>query len=433
MDYKEAIEYINHIDRFGSNTSFKSVERLLELVDNPHKNLNFIHIGGTNGKGSTSSFINSILIEAGYKVGMFTSPYIEVFNERIKFNGRNIPDKDLVRLTGIIKEAMRVIKMEGIPEPKTFEIVTVLGFMYFMEKEVDLVVLEVGIGGRYDTTNIIDKSLISVLTKIDYDHMDILGNSLEEIAYNKVGILKESGLLITKDQEKSVEKVFHGEVEEKRASMEIVGKSTFKIKWADENGSVFDFTYGNFKYRDLKISLMGLYQVENCVLGIYTVLKLRDMGIISILENQIRQGILKNFWPARMELIHKEPMVIIDGSHNLEGIRNLLKNLSYIDYRELIICTSILKGKDMSHMVEILFPYGDEIIITETSMARRYLAEDIYEASRDYNPNIKIEKDYKKAYELAVNNRHPKDLILFVGSLYFAGDISKLYKKPNLL
>ncbi len=429
MDYKEAIEYINHIDRFGSNTSFKSVERLLELVGNPHKNLNFIHIGGTNGKGSTSSFINSILIEAGYKVGMFTSPYIEVFNERIKLNGKNIPDKDLVRLTGIVKEAMRVIKLEGIPEPKTFEIVTVLGFMYFMEKEVDLVVLEVGIGGRYDTTNIIDKSLVSVLTKIDYDHMDILGNSLEEIAYNKVGILKENGLLITKDQEKSVEKVFCREVEEKRASMEIVGKSTFKIKSADENGSVFDFTYGNFKYRDLKISLMGLYQVENCVLGIYTVLKLRDMGIISILENQIRQGILKNLLPARMELIHKEPMVIIDGSHNLEGIRNLLSNLAYIDYRELIICTSILKGKDMSHMVEGLFPYGDEIIITETSMARRYLAEDIYEAGRDYNSNIKIEKDYKKAYELAINNRQTKDLILFVGSLYFAGDIRKLYKK----
>ena len=197
MNYIEAINYINDKNKYGSRLGLDSISKLLELLGNPHLDLKYIHIAGTNGKGSTASYISSILREAGYKVGLFTSPYLERFNERISINGQDIPDERLAEITERVKNSIEIMLKEGYEHPTTFEIVTTISFVYFKEENVDFVVLEVGLGGRLDSTNVIKDSLISVITTIDFDHMDVLGNTLGKIAYEKAGIIKDRGLVLT--------------------------------------------------------------------------------------------------------------------------------------------------------------------------------------------------------------------------------------------
>ncbi|NMB07590.1 MAG: bifunctional folylpolyglutamate synthase/dihydrofolate synthase [Tissierellia bacterium] len=429
MEYLEAINYINDKNKFGSRLGLDTIGKLLELLGNPHLDMNYIHIGGTNGKGSTSSYIANTLKEAGYKVGLFTSPYLERFNERISINGEDIPDDKLGKITGKVKEKIEIMLNEGYEHPTTFEIVTTIAFVYFKEENVDYTILEVGLGGRSDSTNIIENSLVSVITTIDYDHVEILGNTLDKIAYEKAGIIKDNGLVISYPQEEEAFNVLERVSQEKGANLIKCPMENIIIKELNEFGGIFDFKYNNQMFKNIKIKQLGKYQIYNATLALFTLLNLKDRGIVQISDEEIRRGFEKTKWKGRLEVLKRNPSFLIDGAHNLQGVKTLVSSLKLFNYNRLILGLGILGDKDVEHMVEVLTPLADEIIITEVNMPRRLEAESLERIVNKYNNNTLIEKNIEKAVERAFNKANKDDLIIFAGSLYLIGDVRKIVLK----
>lgn len=250
MNYVEALNYINDKNKFGSRLGLDVIGKLLDLLGNPHLNMKYIHVAGTNGKGSTSAHIASILKEAGYRVGLFTSPYLERFNERISINGQDIPNERLAKITEKVKEKVEIMLQEGYEHPTTFEIVTTVAFVYFKEENVDFTVLEVGLGGRADSTNVIEDSYVSVITTLDYDHTDVLGDTLGKIAYEKAGIIKENGLVISYPQEEEAFKVIEEVAMEKKAKLILCPMEKVEIIHLGQKGEFLTF---NMEIKSIKI------------------------------------------------------------------------------------------------------------------------------------------------------------------------------------
>lgn len=423
MNYEEALSYINDKNKFGSRLGLDSIRKLLNLLGNPHLDLKHIHIAGTNGKGSTASFISNILKESRYRVGLFTSPYLERFNERISINGHDIPDERLAEITERVRNSIEIMLQEGYEHPTTFEIVTAIALVYFKEEDVDFVVLEVGLGGRLDSTNVIEKSLISIITTIDYDHMDVLGYTLGKIAYEKAGIIKEKGLVLSYPQAEEAAESIKRVAAEKKAELSVCPMENLQIEKLNEFGAVFNFQYNDESYKNLEIGLVGKHQVYNATLALTTILLLREKGLLDVTDDKIRDGLKNTKWPGRMEVLKRNPLFIIDGAHNIQGIKTLSDNIKRFTYRRLILGTSMLKDKDIEHMIEALVPLADEIVITEANIYRKLEAEKLEEIINKYNKNTYIEKDIKKAVNKAYELANEDDLILFSGSLYLIGDI----------
>jgi dihydrofolate synthase/folylpolyglutamate synthase len=428
MKYQEALEYINEKNKLGSRLGLDSIIKLLELLGNPQNKLKCIHIGGTNGKGSTSSYLSYALESAGYKVGLFTSPHLNKINESIQINHQEISDEIFGRLIGRIKEKADIMVGEGLFHPTTFEIITALCFLYFVEEDIDICILEVGLGGRNDSTNIISSPIASVITTIDYDHIDILGSTLSEIAYEKAGIIKNNSIVVSYPQKKEAIEVIEKVAKEKNADFHICPMDNVIVKDVNKNGSKFDFSFEDRYLEDINISMLGEYQVYNACLALTTLLILRNKGLIEITEKQLREGLMEARLPGRLEVLKNNPTLLIDGAHNVQGITQLKKAISLFKYNRLILCIGILKDKDISHMVELLAPLADEIIVTEVNSPRRLAAEALAKEIFKYNKNIIIEKDAKKVIEKALEFSEQDDLILFAGSLYLIGEIRSLFK-----
>lgn len=433
MNYKEALGFINETNKLGSVLGLKNIEKLLSLLDNPHKKLKYIHIGGTNGKGSTSNYILNILRAGGYEVGLFTSPHINKINESIAVNGVDISDNDFARILGRIKEKIKIMVGEGFNHPTTFEIITAMGFIYFNEKNVDFVILEVGLGGRNDSTNIIPSSLASVFTAIDYDHIDVLGNSLEEIAYEKAGIIKRDSIVVSYPQKEEVLKVLEQAARDNNSDFYLCPMGNIAIKKMDTYGSVFDFLYKNIMIRDIKISMLGEHQIYNAAIALTTLLILREKSLIQIADGEIKEGLRNTKWPGRLEVINREPIILIDGAHNLQGIEQLKKALKLFNYERLILCIGILRDKDYFRMAEALGPVSDEIIVTEVNSPRKLEAESLGREMLKYNENVHIEKDVEKSVKKALDLAGKKDLIVFCGSLYLIGQIKGVFQSQYKL
>lgn len=428
MKYSEALEYINDKEKFGSRLGLDSIGKLLSLLGNPQKGLKYIHIGGTNGKGSTASYLAHVVNAGGYKVGLFTSPYIERFNERIQINGEDIPNESLGRITSTIREKANIMVKEGYEHPTTFEIVTAIGFMYFQEEKVDYVILEVGLGGRFDSTNIIDKPLASVITTIDYDHIDVLGETLEGIAYQKGGIIKDNSIVVSYPQDDKVLKVLKEISKEKNTEFYLCDMENIEIKSISNKGAIFDFKYKDILMTDIEISMLGEYQVYNAILALTTLFLLMEKNLISIEQKEIRQGLLSTKWPGRLEVIGEKPIFLIDGAHNVQGITQLKKAIKLFKYNRLILGIGILKDKDTSHMIELLAPMADLIVATEVNMPRKLEAEVLGEKISKYNKNVYIERDIKQAVRKTLKLAKEDDMIVFGGSLYLIGEVRTFYK-----
>ena len=431
MDYLEALNYINDKNKFGSRLGLDTIGKLLELLGNPHLDMKYIHIGGTNGKGSTSAYISTTLKEAGYKVGLFTSPFLERFNERISINGVDIPDERLGEITGRVKEKIEIMLEEGYEHPTTFEIITAIAFIYFKEENVDYVVLEVGLGGRSDSTNIIANSLVSVITTIDYDHIDVLGDTLDKIAYEKAGIIKENGLVISYPQREEAFNVLKDVSKEKNAELIRCPMENTVIKELNEFGAEFDFKYNNQIFSEIKIKQLGEYQIYNASLALFTLLNLRDRKLIKITDEEIRKGLEKTKWKGRLEVLKRNPTFLIDGAHNLQGARTLADSIDMFKHNRLIMGLGILADKDVEHMVEVLAPLADEIIVTEVNMPRKMEAESLEKIVKRYNSNTIIEKNKEKAIAKAIDMAESDDLIVFAGSLYLIGEIRSIVNRNN--
>lgn len=430
MNYDQALAYINDKDKYGSRLGLSSVGMLLENLGNPHKGLKYLHVGGTNGKGSTSAYLASILEEGGYKVGLYTSPYLEKFTERIQINGMDIPEDDLGRITEIVKKAADKMVLAGIEHPTTFEIVTAIAFVYYQEENVDYVVLEVGLGGRFDSTNIIEESLASIITTIDYDHTEVLGNTLGEIAYQKAGIIKKNGLVISYPQQEEAENIIKDVSDDFGAEFIKVNVKNIIIKEETYKGSTFDFSYGDFKFEDLFIRMLGEYQIYNAATALTTILELRNRGSVNLSDSNIYDGLKKTLWKGRLEVLREDPIFLIDGAHNLQGVSHLARAVKLFKYNKLIIGMGVLKDKDYTHMIETLVPLADFVIVTEVNMPRKLKAEILGEEVLKFCKNVIVEPNVGEAVKKAIVMAEKGDMILFGGSLYLIGEVRT---KANLL
>ena len=427
MTYKEAMDYISSVGRFGSNYGLERTFRLLELLGSPHEKIKLIHIAGTNGKGSTTAMVSKILRGFGYKVGMYTSPYLEEFEERIQINGQNIAKNTFVNLLEEIKIAINKVIEEGYEHPTEFEIITALMFLYFYNEKVDYGVIEVGLGGRLDSTNVLAPR-VSVITSISLDHMSILGDNLKEIAKEKAGIIKNGVPVVLYPQEKEVEEVILNIAKEKNSKVYFVKK---------EEGKLIDINYEDL-YQNVevesckntytvKLPLLGEHQILNLGVALKTIEVLCEKERIELNKTLIEKSLQDVKWIGRLEVLGKKPTVLIDGAHNIDGIKALRKNTEkYFKYNKIYLLLGILADKQVKEMIEEIAPIAEKIYALTPHSERAELSEDLKAEVLKYNSNTIALESYEEAFLLALKEAGEEDLILISGSLYMIGDMRKI-------
>ena len=426
MDYKEALDYISKSHKFGMRLGIDNIKKLLELLGNPQEKLKIIHVAGTNGKGSTCSFISTILKEFDYKVGLYTSPFLEVFNERIRINNENISDKDIGRIVSIIKEKIEIMVDKGFDYPTEFEIVTAMAFYYYFENNVDFVVLEVGLGGKYDATNVINKSEVSVITPISIDHINVLGNTISKIASEKAGIIKENSNVFIYNQSDEAKNVIKKVCDDKNSKFFEVLFDDIKIKHSDINYQEFDYK----NYKNLKINLIGEHQIKNSILAINVVEFILSKYNKKIDEDKLKLGLLNTKWAGRIEKIKENPLFIIDGAHNEDGAKSLSKVLDKnFKNKNLTLLLGMLEDKEIDKVLEILIPYFNKVVTTNVSNPRTISCDDLKEKISNYVKEVYSIDNLEEALNFTLKNSDKDDIIISCGSLYLIGEIRRLSNK----
>ncbi|MGL5713252.1 MAG: bifunctional folylpolyglutamate synthase/dihydrofolate synthase [Paraclostridium sp.] len=429
MNYNEALTYIHESHKFGMRLGLDNIKKLLELLGNPQNNLNIIHVAGTNGKGSTCSFISTILKESGYKVGLYTSPYLETFTERIRVNGENIPEGEVARIITIIKEKIDIMVREGYSYPTEFEIVTAMAFYYYYDQSVDYVALEVGLGGRYDATNVIDNPLVSVIASISLDHTGILGDTIGKIAYEKGGIIKENSTVIVYPQRKEAKEVIKEICIEKNSTYIECNFNDINIKKCNINSQKFDCIINDKQYNDLEIKLIGDHQTNNSILALTVIDFINNKNQLDISEESIKRGLIETRWPGRIEKIKEEPMFIIDGAHNEDGAKSLAKSIDkFIQGRNLTLVIGMLEDKDINSVLDILIPRFNKVITTTPDNPRAMDASILMNKIKEYNKEVVCKPNIDDAISYALENSKIDDVIISAGSLYMIGEVRTLVK-----
>lgn len=424
MNYVDTMEYITSTAKFGSNLGLERTEKILELLGNPQKSLRCIHVGGTNGKGSTTAMINKILMENGYNVGMYTSPYLEEFEERIQINGINISKKDLSSVVTSVSAVVDRVVLLGFDHPTEFEIITCAMFLYFCKKKVDFAVIEVGLGGRLDSTNVI-VPMVSVITSISFDHMKILGNTLQEIALEKAGIIKNAVPVVLYPQLRESLSVFERVCKEK-------GSRLIKIK---EDSVVYKHTERFMQHiivnteidsYEIELPLLGKHQLLNCAVAIGAIESLISQGV-KIQKEKIVSALRVVKWVGRLEVMGTEPLIVMDGAHNIDGIRKLKESIDiYFKYDKLILILGILADKQVEEMVKIIAVGAHKVIAVTPRSERAEIAYELKKVIERVNKNCECFENYKEAYSKALKYCGKSDLLLISGSLYMIGDMRKI-------
>lgn len=427
MNYNEAMEYIQQVGNFGSNYGLERTYRLLEILGNPQDKLKLVHIAGTNGKGSTTAMVTALLRSQGFKVGMYTSPYLEEFEERIQINGENIQKTRLGELMDKVKEAVDKVVLEKLNHPTEFEIITCLMLLYFQEEKIDYGVIEVGLGGRLDSTNVITP-IISVITSISYDHTNLLGNTLTEIAGEKAGIIKEGIPVVIYPQEAEVLIVIEKKSLEMNSQIYSINKEDGKfIKMINED-EIYQLVEVNLEggILELNLPLLGEHQITNLLLALKTYKIICKRENLDFNEEEIKKAIAKVKWIGRLEVMKREPLVVIDGAHNIQGIKALTQNVQkYFKYKDMYLLLGILADKQVHEMVRQIAPLAKKVIALTPLSDRAEIAEDLKKEIQLYNPNCVAEESYEKALEMVLEEADKEDLILISGSLYMVGDMRK--------
>lgn len=427
MNYKEAMDYIRNTAKFGSKYGLQRTKKILEYLGNPEEKLKCIHIAGTNGKGSTTAMISSILKSAGYKVGMYTSPYLEEFEERIQINGVNIPKERLCQVVSRVSEAVDRVIAEGYDHPTEFEIITCAMYLYFFDEKVDFAVVEVGLGGRLDSTNVI-VPLVSVITSISYDHMNILGNTLQEIALEKAGIIKGSVPVVVYPQLPEVEEVLRKVCSERNSQMLAVDEFSGEFLGTEGKYQNIVIRTQNDIYK-IKLALLGKIQIQNCAVVLNTIEVLKSMGF-SVEKEAIYDGLRCVEWKGRMEIVKDNPLVLIDGAHNIDGISKLAESINtYFKYSKLYLVIGILADKQVDDMLKVIVPMAEAVIAVTPHSDRAEAAFDLRDRIKQFNSNCEAIEDYEKAYHRALGFCKDGDMVVICGSLYMIGDMRKFIKK----
>lgn len=420
--YLEALEYLTNLTKFGINLGLGRIQALLQSVGNPEKKLRVIHIGGTNGKGSTSTMVAKILEEAGFRVGVFTSPHLNDYRERMTINGEMIPKQELTFLVDSLRPHLEQIIQDGVEHPTEFEVSTTLAFMYFAQQKVDFAVIEVGLGGGIDSTNVV-QPLISVITNVGMDHMDLLGKTLEEIASVKAGILKSNSVAITAAERSEVLQIIRERAKMLNIPLWVVGEDVrWKSRWSSELEQEFDLSTLHHDYSQLHLRLVGAHQIKNAATAITVCEALESEYGVEIPQEAIYLGLQKIRWPGRLEVLSLEPKVLIDGAHNVDGANSLADALKLFTRRRLILCLGMLGDKEREKVAEILLPLADEVIITKPNSPRagnwEYLAKLVREkglpVSTIESPTAAVTEGYQRL--------HPGDMLCVTGSLYMIAE-----------
>lgn len=420
MTYQEVVKNIeSRIGKFKSKGNVR-IKAFLENIDSPHKNLKVIHIAGTNGKGSTVSFIKDILKE-DYKVGSFVSPHLITYCDRIKIGDTEISKEDFAELGDFIIEKEKDI-VEEYGDLNLFEFLTIMAIIYFEREGVDLAILEVGMGGRADSTNIFTsrEKLISIITSISMDHMEYLGDTIEEIADAKAGIIQEDGLVVTTNKDPRILGVIEKEAREKSAELFYTKDLESEILRSDLRGIDFKLKLDG-EEEDLHLTQIGDYQVENAIGAIYALYLLNKKGILKISLDDIKERIKTSTWKGRMEIVSRDPLIILDGAHNFDGIKRLVESLDNFKFKKLHLIMSILADKEHKKMLEEISSYTDEVVFVNLDYKRGTSPEELSHEASDYGLKgqvMTIDEAldyYKKTYE-------DGDLILITGSLYFVSE-----------
>lgn len=424
MNYNEALQFIHESHKFGMRLGLDNIKKLLELLGNPQNNLKIIHVAGTNGKGSTCSFISSILKESGYKVGLYTSPFLETFTERIRVNGENISEEEVGKIVSLIKEKIEIMVSEGYSYPTEFEIVTAMAFYYYNQEKVDFVALEVGLGGRYDATNVIDKPVVSAITSISLDHTGILGDTLGKIAFEKGGIIKEDCPTIVYPQQEEASEVIKNICAEKKSKYIECDFKNIEIKSSNINSQIYNCNINGKELRDLEIKLIGDHQIKNSIVALNVIEYLNSIKITNISEENIRKGLLETKWPGRIEKISENPMFIIDGAHNEEGAKSLANSIDkYFENKNKILVIGMLEDKDIESVLDLLIPKFNKVITTTPDNPRAIDANKLKEKIERYNIEVTCEPNIKEAVDYALKISNKDDVIISAGSLYMIGNV----------
>lgn len=419
-DINEMIAFIQGLKRTTKKVSLDRFLAISNLYGSPHLGQKFIHVGGTNGKGSVVSFLKNILIEAGFSVASYISPYVVCFNERIELNNDYISDSDILEIGNLIISKFPLLEEKDIPLPTFFEFVTLMAFIYFKKKKPDFCIIEVGIGGLLDCTNIIDP-ILSVISNVSYDHMNILGDTLKEIALNKLGIVKENRALITIENEE-INDLFFNVTSEKHAKLILVKKDDIK------NIELKDYEL-SFLYKDyfVKTNMVGLYQAENIAVSIEAILELNSRCNLNITKDNIIDGIKKTFWPGRFQIVSHEPLIIIDGAHNIDGIDRLVETVKTIKKDKKLVCIfAVSKDKAKDKMIKRLEEVSDEMIFSSFDYKRSDNPSELLDLAKDYE-NKRIISDIKP-YVKDIKEKKKNEIYLFCGSLYFVSELLPLFK-----
>lgn len=435
--FDETLQWVSGLEKFGIKPGLERMNWMLERLGNPHYRLKFVHIAGTNGKGSTVQYISSVLQEAGYEVGTFTSPAIETFTSRIQCNGKNIPDADFVNLVDRLKPLVVELEQTEWGSPTEFEVTTIIAILYFATISYpDLVVWETGLGGRLDSTNVVIP-LVTAITNIGYDHMDILGDSLERIAVEKAGIMKSGVATVTTEENPAVLQVLASAASEKKSRLYQV-KKDFLVErvtkeWQDMEEK-FHFQGPFSTYRDLQIKMLGEHQVNNAALAVMVLELLRQYYALHFEPEQLAEGLAKVYWPGRFEIIAKDPFLILDGAHNIEGIEAVIRVIQErFANKKARILFAAFKDKDVKGMINRLASHGDEVIITGMDHSRSAEPADLAMWFRDANPNLKISliPNWQEALSVWRESAKPDELLLATGSLNFIADIRMAWGKAQ--
>ena len=425
MNYQESRKYIEDSQKYGSVLGLDNMRELMGRLGNPQDKLKIIHVAGTNGKGSVIAYLYTVLSEAGYRVGRYISPALYSYRERMEVSGEAVSREDFAICLSRTAQAISQMTEEGLPHPTPFEIETAVAFLFFEMKKCELVLLEVGMGGSLDATNIIKTPVLSVLASISIDHIGFLGNTLGEIAKTKAGIIKKGCPMIT----------IHQKAEAENAIKDVCGICGVPFREADGNQALVieespegqSFRYEGEEYR---ISLGGVYQKENAVLAIETLKMLSEIGFPTI-EEQRKEGLFRTRWNGRFTVLSREPLFIVDGAHNPAAAEKMASSIRhYFDGKKIYFIIGMFRDKDYREVLSKTCPYAEKIFTIEAPDNPRALpAEELALAAREFHRDVQAMKSVEEAVETAYSLAGEEDVILAFGSLSFIGVLSETVEK----
>jgi dihydrofolate synthase/folylpolyglutamate synthase len=417
MSRHETLAYLYGLERFGMVFGLENISRLLELLGDPHQGLKVIHVGGTNGKGSVCAMMASVLHEEGYQVGLYTSPHLVSFTERIQINGAQISWDDVVVLADLLRQK---VEEKNIPQQFTFfDFTTAMAMYYFFRQGVDVAILEVGLGGRLDSTNVV-QPLITVITNVAKDHLQILGEQLEAIAREKAGIVKQGVPLISGAAESHVIEILEQACGEKEAPLLLIGREFWAQKVAPRT---FNFYGRRWRWEDIRLGLAGSYQIENAAIALGALEALEERGY-RVGRGAVYKGLARVRWPGRMELVQHAPQILLDGAHNPAAARSLKASLQEeFDYRCLYMVMGIMADKEVAAILAVVAPLADVLIATTPPNPRALSARRLAEIAQPYCREVKVIEDVEEGVDYARNAAREDDLIVVTGSLFTVGAV----------